>query len=569
MVFAFSDKIYALAVFTPFNALPAAQSVHVLPVIRLPVEKLQRLPWTGLADPLLFIVIEMALRLSKNSQEHMQAFHLLYAATDPVCSQQFRAAGPSWELALPLFGLLATSSKVLRSSNWDMPSLRVACKVMQKVVSEVGGIWNAWAGMGWGRSSRGAAQPGAASVSAQQQRQEKRQQQQEKQRQQQRQEKQRQQQQEKQQQGDKHADKQHHQLEQKCPLQAQQRLQHEQQRQAQHKEDVLQILDSLSWVGHCCMLSITDVLHDMTWLAVQIAGQLPCWAIVEEQMAVTGAAIDLGMTGLYVKMAAGAGAGFISEMSTMSPTDAAAPGIEVQPVSSYHKNMAIDSAALAIVDTLVTHYGAARVLHWGRELSPWPVGEGSSSNAEQQPLYDRLAAVLAGNCDKMMPNGEKLGSILGSLNTCPQIMPIEVVLQWEVSDVELAGMWGSRRLELGPRGIGEAGLMGLVGLRKAAYAAATWILQCSARGCCNNPRCMNLGGVSEMGLVVGREGAKGVCSGCREVCYCSRKCQEEAWVLHKHYCSYWSQGKQQGIVGGLGQQQWGTPALTWCPVRTS
>ena len=64
---------------------------------------------------------------------------------------------------------------------------------------------------------------------------------------------------------------------------------------------------------------------------------------------------------------------------------------------------------------------------------------------------------------------------------------------------------------------------------------------CSARGCCNNPRCMNLGGVSEMGLVVGREGARGVCSGCREVCYCSRGCQEAAWEVHKHHCSKCSQ----------------------------
>ena len=66
-----------------------------------------------------------------------------------------------------------------------------------------------------------------------------------------------------------------------------------------------------------------------------------------------------------------------------------------------------------------------------------------------------------------------------------------------------------------------------------AEALAKWC----AYGCCNNPRCTNLGGVSEMGLVVGRQGARGVCSGCREACYCSKKCQEEAWLLHKDCCS--------------------------------
>ena len=64
---------------------------------------------------------------------------------------------------------------------------------------------------------------------------------------------------------------------------------------------------------------------------------------------------------------------------------------------------------------------------------------------------------------------------------------------------------------------------------------------CPARGCCNNPQCTNFVGVSEMGLVVGREGARGVCSGCREVCYCSRECQKEAWeLLHKDWCLHYA-----------------------------
>uniref|UniRef100_A0A383W246 phytol kinase n=1 Tax=Tetradesmus obliquus TaxID=3088 RepID=A0A383W246_TETOB len=51
--------------------------------------------------------------------------------------------------------------------------------------------------------------------------------------------------------------------------------------------------------------------------------------------------------------------------------------------------------------------------------------------------------------------------------------------------------------------------------------------------CCNNPRCLNLGGLSEAALVAG---AGSRCSGCRASYYCSRECQLAAWRLHKPVC---------------------------------
>jgi hypothetical protein len=56
--------------------------------------------------------------------------------------------------------------------------------------------------------------------------------------------------------------------------------------------------------------------------------------------------------------------------------------------------------------------------------------------------------------------------------------------------------------------------------------------------CCNNPKCCNIQGWSELQLPQqgGRRG-KGVCGGCRAACYCSKSCQEEAWPLHRLACS--------------------------------
>jgi hypothetical protein len=53
------------------------------------------------------------------------------------------------------------------------------------------------------------------------------------------------------------------------------------------------------------------------------------------------------------------------------------------------------------------------------------------------------------------------------------------------------------------------------------------------RHCCNNPRCLNLGGLSEAALVAG---AGSRCSCCRACYYCSRECQLAAWSLHKPVC---------------------------------
>jgi hypothetical protein len=440
------------------------------------VKSLQRLQWTGLADPLLFTVLEMAFRLSKNPDEQMQLFHLLDAVMDPISTQQLRAVGPSWAAALPLVGVLVSVSKVLRTGDWGMPSVGLACKVMQRVLSQVCGIWKAWLeGDGDVRSSGCGAGPGLVSGP-----------------------------------GGKG------------------------EQQQQQRDELGEMLDSLTWAEHCLVLSLTDVLHDVTWLAVQVARQMQSWEVVKQKTAAKGAAIDGGLTAVYVRLCNDAVMGLMCAVSTLA--QAADCGATVT-FTSFERLMAAEYGAVTIVDTLLTQFGSARVLAWARKLRPWP-GVEVSSESEVASSYDRLSAKLASNFDNLAPGSKGLAAWLGSLPPFPQIMAKQVWGMWdEQGSSKLVGEWGSRRFEVEPTDHREIGDMSLDGLRGVGYSAAGVLSTCSARGCCSNPRCVNLGGVSEMGLVVGREGARGVCSACREVCYCSRKCQEEAWLLHKRYCS--------------------------------
>ncbi|WIA16530.1 hypothetical protein OEZ85_013207 [Tetradesmus obliquus] len=56
---------------------------------------------------------------------------------------------------------------------------------------------------------------------------------------------------------------------------------------------------------------------------------------------------------------------------------------------------------------------------------------------------------------------------------------------------------------------------------------------CPVPLCCNNPRCVELRGLSEQLLVAGRGS---VCSRCRAARYCSKACQVAHHPAHKKIC---------------------------------
>jgi hypothetical protein len=139
--------------------------------------------------------------------------------------------------------------------------------------------------------------------------------------------------------------------------QQQQRGKYEQQLSLEKK----QMLDSLAWAKYCCVLSITDVLHDVTWPSLtwlQLARQMLCWEKVKQGTAAQGAAIDVELTRLLIEDMRCCWDKFHT--------------CTLHSALDQLTMMAADSAALSIVDALLTQFGSARVVSWARQLRPWP-----------------------------------------------------------------------------------------------------------------------------------------------------------------------------------------------------
>ena len=281
--------------------------------------------------------------------------------------------------------------------------------------------------------------------------------------------------------------------------------------------DLQCIFSSLGWALSTCLLTVSDVFVDVPWLAIQMCQQLYCWEEVLEQLVGAGAG-DPVLLADYVSM-----------------MDGASEGCAVTFPAQANKHGFLACMGMEMADAILSIYDFNRLVSSG--LLVVAGGEGSEGKLEGCDLDCVKRAV--GTCMDKLWGGEAESFLdaLVSMVGDPMGRLIRKALipgALQVDEVDAVYSWGiSTRDEVVlqrevPYGLAMAELRGVL---------VTVFAICSARGCCNNPRCINLAGVSEMGLVVGREGARGVCSGCGEVCYCSRECQEEAWELHKHYCS--------------------------------
>ena len=447
----------------------------------------------------------------------LAALHLLSTVIEPFASTSPGAAAAvasSWSVAVPLIGALASSRKLLKSSMLDVTTVPLACKCYQVLVECCFDLLQTWVA---GARGDGEGKPGSSAGSSQQQQQQAQGQQGKQQQQQQGKPQQQQQQQGKKSQQQQQGKQQQQQLQCKGRLQEQQL-----------------VMDSLRWALLSGAYALLDLVDERVWLTLHLYKQLLHWEEVQEQVATAaGACEPQELARSYLTyMAVG------STLACRGSSSALNEG----------QNAALISTTLIAATNLVTRYGMSSIQRWIMKLpAPLP---GRKCDMEGLPSHDMISSIFGAHVDEAACGREVLPLIMGLLSMvhklaamplqAPPMAAVSCTRQWSLEHWK-----GRRESTWGQRGWEEE-MDALVGQPSAGegdgnstlrWLIAALLAGCSARGCCNNPRCGNLGGVSEMGLVVGRAGARGVCSGCREVCYCSRECQEEAWELHKHYCS--------------------------------
>ena len=451
----------------------------------------------------------------------------------PHRCKEVAAAGPGWPATLTLVGALVSSRKVAKSSSWTHPtSLAMAAKLLQLQVhhgvqictswmdkvstaaaaatpsqlSSSSSITSACAGL------QGAASSTSISVSG-------------------------------------------------CGSRERGRdlpPQQHQQQQLGRKEggyvlsEQRHLLDSLKWALLSCMLGATDTVSELASLAVLAARHSEHWQEVAWDTTVTAAAaggaerVDGEIYKKYYELL-GEAAGKYRVPRLGIP--------EVARLTAW-------TTGIGCVGKLLHSFGSLRVFKWagGAQQGFW-----KKLCPDDDAAFSRISSIICSIGDDDLPGG-KGSSMMESLPSsvrglAPVVLPMKLcssLIDHEAQELQvMACHKGFTMLERKMAAIiqavaypgqegkdedareGEAMMPALV--HRVAISAARGLSGCYARGCCNNARCRNLSGVSEMGLVVGTKGAKKVCGGCRLACYCSLRCQREAWTMHRIFCAKYVQ----------------------------
>ena len=307
----------------------------------------------------------------------------------------------------------------------------------------------------------------------------------------------------------------------------------QEQQQQQHL-----MVQTMCWALMACMLSVVDVVLELTQLAVQVARQLLCWEEVKEQFLAAGS-YDPELLEWYLTA--------VGEAAAAKGGSATGAGAEIWECRKSAQ------AASTIVVSLLDVFGLQRLMKWRAAIE----GISHADAVCNVPSFDLLC--LAVSCelcggktltDESREQWPLLQTVTAAMfvilgDIAAPIVPFPKTLLDRSYELLQSPWLGSGSLLVGLVQSAEGGAGGHSVALLISRSIVECMGVCSARGCCNNPRCMNLGGVSEMGLVVGRGGARGVCSGCREVCYCSREYQEAAWEVHKNWCSRGISGVHQ------------------------
>ena len=535
---------------------PVGEPTYLVPVLAVPLghKLLQQVPGVS-SSPLLFLLLEMALRKATLPSVRLQAMHLLELIMQPHRCKEIAAAGPAWPATLTLVGALVSSRKAARNSSWTDPtSLAMAARLLQLQVQHGVQICISWqdkvsaaaaagtapsqpssrsssstaypalegeAGGGSSSSSTGRNAPAAyASLE--------------------------------------HASSSNSSSS-SCGSRVRGRdlPQHQHQLGGWEEESLLSVqqhlLDSLKWALLSCMLGATDTVSEAACLAVLAARHYEHWQEVAWDIAVTAAGgaerVDGEMYKKYYEL--------LGEFAGRYTV----PRLGIQDVD----RLAAWSSGLACVARLLHCFGSLRVVQWagGAEQGFW-----KKLGPEDDVACDWMSTIICSIGDDQLPGGEGDSMLPAMALSLKGLGPVVLPTELRSSDGEeneaedwsgvMAVYRGFSKLErkmaatqAAARGKqegegegeneGEGEMMMQSVVHGIALQAANALSGCYASGCCNNPRCKNLSGVSEMGLVVGRKGAKKVCGGCKLACYCSRRCQREAWTMHRIFCAKYVQ----------------------------
>ena len=305
------------------------------------------------------------------------------------------------------------------------------------------------------------------------------------------------------------------------------------------------LLDTFRWALMAAGDSLAEVIGDTAWLALQTNRQAILWRRVAKHMAAAGAH-DREVLERYSQ-------GVRHLQSLLLPAG--------QKRTSAKRVEKTVYGSVELAYSLYQEFGVLRVLGWARGVSLWFPDSVKGALLEEMQ-HATIVQIVAEVCDaKSKALGLEVPQLLLEViqtsisagakmaGAAESVLP-KKVLEEVAAGVPsvLAARQERQRPELYTEGYDQEEEDSFYGLERTA---AVGFAGCIARGCCNNARCRNLGGVSEMGLVVGKQGARGVCGGCREACYCSRACQEEAWPLHERYC--WRYEKVLKAVYGCSQ----------------
>ena len=294
---------------------------------------------------------------------------------------------------------------------------------------------------------------------------------------------------------------------------------------SQQQQQLQEMVESLRWAAMSCILAVLDAYEDRFERIAHMTRQLQCWGEVRQQVAAAGSC-DPELQE-YIRLLGNA-------VTTVSPVRGSALFLDGgQQLNS-------------TIYCLEQRFGTMRLQEYIQAINTISFAS-SKGGLVFEEVYQCIAVIP---CDVQGHNFSLFRALV-------QVLKQSSGVAWPLMPIPEGLLSDLAQLVSGQR---PASSLGWVGMQEARRGEGTGLYHVRdlrrnvvallgtfyAHGCCNNPRCTNMSGMGEMGLVMGSKGATGVCSGCNMVCYCSRKCQRAAWDAHRGWCCAYAKATNLG-----------------------